>query len=66
MRGKPVFARLMGVGLLKPKIKIPGGDIAGVIESVGKNVRRFQPGDKVFGNHGRVWRRRFRRICCRA
>ena len=48
--GKPVFARLMGVGLLKPKIKIPGGDIAGVIESVGKNVSRFQPGDKVFGN----------------
>ena len=48
--GKPVFARLMGVGFLKPKIKIPGGDIAGVIESVGKNVSRFQPGDKVFGN----------------
>jgi len=34
MSGKPIFARLMGVGLLKPKVKIPGGDIAGRVEAV--------------------------------
>jgi NADPH:quinone reductase-like Zn-dependent oxidoreductase len=48
--GKPLFARLMGIGLLKPKIKIPGGDIAGRVEAVGRNVKQFQPGDDVFGN----------------
>ncbi len=35
---------------LKPKYKILGSDIAGKIETVGKNVTKFQPGDKVFGD----------------
>ena len=35
---------------LKPKYKILGSDVAGQIESVGKNVTKFQPGDKVFGD----------------
>ena len=50
MSGKPIFARLMGVGLLKPKVKIPGGDIAGRVEAVGKEIKQFQPGNEVFGN----------------
>ena len=50
MSGKPVFARLMGTGLLKPKVKIPGGDITGRVEAVGRNVKQFKPGDEVFGN----------------
>src|SRR6266853_4733078 len=37
-------------GLLKPKRKILGSDIAGRIEAVGKNVTQFQPGDEVFGD----------------
>ena len=37
-------------GLLKPKHKILGSDIAGRIEAVGRNVTQFQPGDEVFGD----------------
>jgi NADPH:quinone reductase-like Zn-dependent oxidoreductase len=50
MRGKPFLMRLMGFGLLKPKNKILGSDIAGRVEAVGRNVQQFQPGDEVFGN----------------
>jgi NADPH:quinone reductase-like Zn-dependent oxidoreductase len=41
--------RLMGGGLLKPKRKILGTDIAGRVEAVGRNVKQFQSGDEVFG-----------------
>jgi NADPH:quinone reductase-like Zn-dependent oxidoreductase len=47
LRGEPL-QRLMG-GLLKPKNKILGDDIAGRVEAVGGNIKRFQPGDEVFG-----------------
>jgi len=40
----------MAGGLLKPKNTILGADIAGRVETVGKNVRPFQPGDDVFGD----------------
>ena len=49
VRGKPFLVRLW-TGFLKPKYKIPGGDIAGRIEAVGKNIKQFQPGDEVFGD----------------
>jgi NADPH:quinone reductase-like Zn-dependent oxidoreductase len=48
--GKPFIVRLMGSGLLKPKNKILGSDIAGRVETVGVNVRQFRPGDEVFGD----------------
>ncbi|MCH7887080.1 MAG: NAD(P)-dependent alcohol dehydrogenase [Candidatus Marinimicrobia bacterium] len=48
MRAEPFLARLE-VGLLKPKNKILGADIAGRVEAVGRNVKEFQPGDEVFG-----------------
>jgi NADPH:quinone reductase-like Zn-dependent oxidoreductase len=41
-------ARFMGP--LKPRYKIPGSDIAGRVEAVGRNVRQFRPGDEVFGD----------------
>lgn len=42
--------RLTGGGLLRPKNKRLGADIAGQVEAVGKNIKQFQPGDEVFGD----------------
>jgi NADPH:quinone reductase-like Zn-dependent oxidoreductase len=36
-------------GLTKPRRKIPGNELAGEIESVGKDVTQFREGDQVFG-----------------
>ena len=49
LRATPFFARL-AVGLLKPKYKILGCDIAGRADAVGRNVKQFHPGDEVFGD----------------
>jgi NADPH:quinone reductase-like Zn-dependent oxidoreductase len=50
LRADPFLVRLMGGGLLKPKNKILGADIAGRVEAVGRNVKQFRPGDEVFGD----------------
>ncbi len=53
MRGKPFPIRFY-IGFPKPKQDfIVGLDCAGVVESVGKGVTRFQPRDEVYGEcHG--------------
>ena len=48
LRGEPLYAR-MG-GLLRPRQQILGSDVAGRVEMAGRNVRRLQPGDEVFGD----------------
>ena len=49
MRGKP-FPIRMYIGFPKPKKDfVVGLDCAGVVESVGKDVTRFQPGDEAYG-----------------
>ena len=48
LRGKSLLLRLMN-GLLIPKRKILGDDIAGRVEGVGEKVKQYQPGDEVFG-----------------
>ena len=42
--------RLLYRGPLKPKNTIPGSDVAGRIEAVGRNVKQFQPGDEIWGD----------------
>lgn len=46
--GKPLFMRIF-LGFFRPrKMRIPGCDMAGTVETVGKEVSRFKPGDKVY------------------
>jgi NADPH:quinone reductase-like Zn-dependent oxidoreductase len=47
--GSPRVLRLMGAGLRKPEQPVPGIDMAGIVESVGRDVIGFAPGDAVFG-----------------
>ena len=49
IRGEPYVYRLL-FGLLKPKRKIPGIELAGVVEAVGSEVSTFKPGDAVYGD----------------
>src|ERR687893_1764352 len=47
--GLPYPIRLAGFGLRAPNNPVIGSDVAGVVEAVGEDVSRFQPGDEVFG-----------------
>ncbi len=49
MAGLPYPIRLAGFGVRRPKFTNPGRCIAGTVESVGKNVTEFAPGDEVYG-----------------
>ena len=56
--GQPAVLRLMGSGVRRPHQRVPGTDVAGLVESVGSAVTRFAPGDEVFGEtvRGVQWR----------
>src|ERR671912_1306838 len=58
MKGVPYVLRVMGSGLRAPKHRVPGTDLAGLVESVGMNVTRFRSGDEVFGQSllANLWR----------
>jgi len=48
MEGRPYLVR-MDRGFGRPENPRLGVDFAGTVEAVGRNVRRFKPGDQVFG-----------------
>jgi len=51
VRGKPFIGRLWS-GLTKPKHEILGTDIAGRVETLGRDAKQFHAGDEVFGDIG--------------
>jgi NADPH:quinone reductase-like Zn-dependent oxidoreductase len=55
--GRPRVLRLMGAGLFTPTRVVPGTDLAGVVEQVGRAVTSLQVGDAVFGEcvRGMQW-----------
>ncbi len=49
LQGSPFFMRLF-LGLRKPRVKIAGVDVAGVVSALGEGVTDLQVGDAVYGD----------------
>jgi len=48
VRANPVIIRMME-GFRRPKTPLFGGDVAGIVEAVGKDITDLAPGDEVYG-----------------
>src|SRR3954452_20277337 len=49
MTGQPYLMRILGFGLRAPRTRIPGTNVAGRVEAVGRDVAGFLPGERVYG-----------------
>jgi NADPH:quinone reductase-like Zn-dependent oxidoreductase len=49
MTGKPYLMRIAGLGFRRPKVPVPGRDLAGTVAAVGAGVTGFAVGDAVYG-----------------
>lgn len=49
MTGLPYLTRVVGFGLRRPKVRVRGREVAGVVEAIGANVDGFAVGDEVYG-----------------
>jgi NADPH:quinone reductase-like Zn-dependent oxidoreductase len=49
MTGLPYMLRAVGFGLRAPNVRVRGIDVAGTVESAGRNVAECRAGDDVFG-----------------
>jgi len=49
MTGTPYLMRIIGFGFRRPKNRVPGVDVAGMVVAVGSAVTKFRVGDEVFG-----------------
>ena len=52
--GSAPFAR-MATGIFSPKIKVLGTELSGIVETVGKDVTEFKPGDEVIADSGTLY-----------
>ena len=49
MTGRPYLMRVAGSGLRRPRHRVRGSELAGVVEEVGEDVTAVRPGDEVMG-----------------
>jgi NADPH:quinone reductase-like Zn-dependent oxidoreductase len=61
-KGEPFVIRFFD-GLTRPKKPIPGTELAGEIETVGKDVKRYKEGDQVFAATGTQYGAHAEYIC---
>jgi NADPH:quinone reductase-like Zn-dependent oxidoreductase len=50
MTGRPYLMRLMGFGLRAPSVRVPGTNLAGVVDALGPGVSDVRVGDEVYGS----------------
>jgi NADPH:quinone reductase-like Zn-dependent oxidoreductase len=58
VHGLPRILRIMGAGLFRPRVPVPGTDAAGIVAAVGGAVTHIEVGEEVYGEtvRGHQWK----------